>query len=236
MPRVRFVISPQIFELFPRLRVVVVAGRGLDATAANPGVDALLDEAWRAAGELGLPNPQSHPRVGAWREAFRSVGVSPREFPSSIEALLRRAMKGGEPVRINPPVDLYNAVSLRHVVPAGGFDLAAVDGDLELRLSRERDRFDPLGGGEAEEVAPGEVSYAVEREILTRHFVWRQSRLAALHSTTTEAVLLSEILGGIEDEVAAAALHDLSLGLEQLLGAEEIHGAVLRAEQPEFAA
>jgi DNA/RNA-binding domain of Phe-tRNA-synthetase-like protein len=40
------------------------------------------------------------------------MGVSGRKFPSSIEALLRRAFKGGEPLRINPLVDFYNAVSL----------------------------------------------------------------------------------------------------------------------------
>ncbi|MDP8946327.1 MAG: hypothetical protein M3N03_10425 [Actinomycetota bacterium] len=41
-----------------------------------------------------------------------AMGVSGRKFPSSIEDLLRRAFKGGEPLRINPLVDFYNAVSL----------------------------------------------------------------------------------------------------------------------------
>jgi DNA/RNA-binding domain of Phe-tRNA-synthetase-like protein len=139
MPGVRLAISPDVFALFRGLRVAVVVATGVDNRSVNHGVESLLHDAWRDAARLELPNPQSHPRVAAWREAFRSIGVSPRDFPSSIEALLRRAMKGGEPLRIGPLVDLYNAVSLGHLVPAGGFDLAGIDGDrTELeRLAAE---------------------------------------------------------------------------------------------------
>ena len=229
-----FAISPEVFGLFPGLRVAVVVARHVDVPAASPRVDALLDMAWAGAMSLGLPNPQSHPRVAAWREAFRSMGVSPREYQSSIEALLRRALKGGEPLRINLLVDLYNAVSLRHIVPAGGFDLARMEGDLELRLTRQGDRFEPLGGGEEEPVPPGEVAYAVGHDVLTRHFVWRQSRRAALQPTTRDALLMSEVLGGIEDHVAEAVLDDLRAGLSGVLGADRVAGAILQAGAPAF--
>lgn len=235
MPAVGFAIAPEVFGSFPGLRVAVVAARGVKSGAAAPRVDALLDAAWASATSLGLPNPQSHPHVAAWRVAFRAMGVSPREYPSSIEALLRRALKGGEPLRINPLVDLYNAVSLRHIVPVGGFDLGGIGGgDLELRLSREGDRFEPLGGGEEETVAPGEVAYAVDGDVLTRHFVWRQSRQAALHPTTRDALIMSEVLGGIGDEVVAAVLEDLRDGLGQAAHADRVVGAVLEAGAPAF--
>jgi DNA/RNA-binding domain of Phe-tRNA-synthetase-like protein len=227
MPGVRFTISADVFALFRGLRVAVVVASGVDNRSVNHGVESLLHDAWRDAAGLELPNPQSHPRVAAWREAFRSIGISPRDFPSSIEALLRRAMKGGQPPRISPLVDLYNAVSLRHLVPAGGFDLAGIDGDLELRLSREGDHFEPLGGGRAEPVPAGEVSYAVGTEILTRHFVWRQARRAALLPSTTDVLLLSEILGAIEDDVTEAVLDGLRSGVADLLGARAVHGHVL---------
>ncbi len=99
------------------------------------------------------------------------MGVSGRRFPSSIEALLRRAFKGGEPPRINPLVDFHNSVSLRHVVPAGGFDLEDIDGPLELRLTRQKDTFQPLDGSSEVGVEPGEVAYACGNEILTRYFI-----------------------------------------------------------------
>src|SRR5215210_2695837 len=124
-----------------------------------------------------------------------AMGVSGRQFPSSIEALLRRAFKGGEPPRINPLVDFYNAVSLRHVVPAGGFDLEDIDGALELRLTRQKDTFQPLDGSSEVGVEPGEVAYASGNEILTRYFVWKQSRKGLLDESTRLLFLVSEVLG-----------------------------------------
>ena len=89
------------------------------------GRRAMEGQSWEDAARSASDhdNPQSHPRVAAWRTAMSEVGISGRKFPSSIESLLRRAFKGGGPPHINPLVDFYNAVSLRHVVPAGGFDL-----------------------------------------------------------------------------------------------------------------
>lgn len=56
---------------------------------------------------------------------------------------------------IDPLVDLYNAIWLRHVVPASGFDLETVDGLMDLRLSPEGDRFLALDADEPEPVPPG---------------------------------------------------------------------------------
>ena len=150
------------------------------------------------------------------------MGVSGRKFPSSIEALLRRAFKGGEPPRINPLVDFYNAVSLRHVVPAGGFDLEGIDGTLELRLTRQEDTFQPLDGSSEVGVEPGEVAYASGNEILTRYFVWKQSRKGLLNESTRSLFLVSEVLGEVESDsgVADAVLTDFADGLRRYFDSE----------------
>jgi hypothetical protein len=80
-------------------------------------------------------------------------------------------------------------------LPVGGFDAGALAGPFELRLSRLGDRFHALDEDNAVDVPPGEVSYAVGNEVLTRHFVWRQSRRGLIGPGTTDAILVSEILG-----------------------------------------
>jgi DNA/RNA-binding domain of Phe-tRNA-synthetase-like protein len=194
----RFRVEPEIFAAFPGMRIAVAVATDLDNGAARPAVTAWWGEAWRAAGAAGAVygNAQSHPRVQPWRERFRAHGVSPKDFPSSIEAMLRRALRGGEPFAINPLVDFYNAVSLHHVVPVGGFDLAGIVGPLELRRSREGDRFTALDAAEPVAVPPGEVAYADGSTILTRHFVWRQARTALIGAGTRSVVLVSEVLEG----------------------------------------
>lgn len=220
-----FVVHPEIWRLFPGLRIAIVRAAGVDNRAARPGVTAAWHAAWTAAGALAVDNAQSHPRVAPWREALRAAGAPPKKFPSSIEALLRRALKGGAPFAVNPLVDFYNAVSLRHVIPAGGFDLGAVDHGpsgsrtVELRPTRAGDRFRALEGGGDEDVPAGEVAYADGHDVLTRHFVWRQSEKAALRPATTDVLLMSEVLAAIEPGALDAVLADLRRGLAEHFGA-----------------
>jgi DNA/RNA-binding domain of Phe-tRNA-synthetase-like protein len=225
---VRFVVSPKIFELYPGLKLPVVVAQGLEPTANSIRVEKLWREAWEEAGLLAstYANAQSHPRVAAWREAMAATGVSGRKYPSSVESLLRRAFKGGEPPRINPLVDFYNSISLRYVVPAGGFDLALLGDALELRLTREADTFRPLDSASAERVEPKEVAYASGNEILTRHFVWKQSHKGLLSESTRSVFLVSEVLGEVEesaDGLAQAVLEDLCEGLRRHFGAEPVN-------------
>ena len=215
-----FVVAPEIFERFPGMRIAVAVAHGVDNAGDRPVLAEEWRAAWAGAAEAAAHgNAQSHPRVRPWRERFRAMGVSGKEFPSSIEALLRRAMKGGEPFRINPLVDFYNAVSLRHVVPAGGFDLDQLRGPLELRLTRDGDHFTALDADAPLPIPPGEIAYLDGPTVLTRHFVWRQARTGLITPATRSVVLLSEIPGEVGEDVAQQVLADLAAGLRHHFGA-----------------
>lgn len=232
-----FIAEPAIFERFPGLRLAVAVAQGVDNRAARPAVAARWRDAWDTAGREAAPygNAQSHPRVRPWRERFRVQGISGKEFPSSAEALLRRALKGGEPFAINPLVDFYNSVSLRHAVPAGGFDLDHVAGPLELRLTRAGDHFTALDEDAPLPVPPGEVAYADGPTILTRHFVWRQARTALITPATRSVFLVSEILGEVGPDTADAVLADLRDGLATFFGVTPLYAALLDAHHPRAA-
>lgn len=198
-------------ERFPGIRLVVVEVSDLDNTGERPEVAAELERAWTAAGRdaAAWRNAQSHPRVRPWRAALGA------RFPSSIEALLRRAINGGPPPRINPLVDFCTIVSLRNVVPIGAFDLDAVQGEIALRLTGGGEPFHAIGAGQPVAVAPGEIAYTDDRDVLTRHFVWRQSLKGAIRPSTRRAVLLSEILPEIDEPVAKAVRAHLQVGLRR---------------------
>jgi DNA/RNA-binding domain of Phe-tRNA-synthetase-like protein len=215
----QFTIAPEIFERFPGIRIAGAVARGVDNGRANPPVEARWREEWARVVEAATyGNAQSHPRVAPWRGRFAALGISGKQFPSSIEAMLRRALKGGEPFTINPLVDFYNAVSLRHTVPAGGFDLADVHGPLELRLSRAGDEFMALDTDVAILVPPGEISYADGQVILTRHFVWRQARTALITPATRDLILVSEVLAEVGRETAEAVRAEFYDGLCEYFG------------------
>ena len=218
----QFLVEPAIFERFPRLLLPVAVADGIENQVERPAITARWREVWAEAGEAAKPygNAQSHPRIRPWRERFTAMGVSGKEFPCSAEALLRRALKGGEPFSINPLVDWYNTISLRCSVPAGGFDLAQIEGvgALELRLSRPGDHFLALDAAEPLDVPPGEVSYAAGQTILTRHFVWRQARAGLIAPGTRRVFLISEVLGEVGREVAEAVVEAFRAGLQAHFG------------------
>lgn len=234
----QFVIEPEIFRRFPGIHIAVAVAYGLDGTSDEPEIAARWREAWAgAAASAVYGNAQSHPRVKPWRERFQAQGISGKEFPSSIEAMLRRALKGGEPFSINPLVNFYNAISLRHVVPAGGFDLREIEGPLELRLTRPGDTFVALDAEQSLAMPLGEVAYANGQTVLTRHFVWRQARTALISRETRDVFLVSEVLGEVlaqDSAVADAVRADFQQGLRDLFGVES-QGFVLDAEHAAIA-
>ncbi len=147
----QFIIDKSILEHFAGMKIVVATVKGLGTAPKSQAIDEQLNRGWQIAREAATAygNPQSHPFVKAWGEAMREVGVSRKRFPSSIEALVRRAGKSESPFKINSLVDFYNGVSMGNLVPAGGFDLDALNHNLELRFSREEDTFLALDSGEA---------------------------------------------------------------------------------------
>ena len=78
----------------------------LGAVALGSGLGAM------AAAFAGVSIPD-HPRIAPWRTAYRAFGAKPKDHPSSIENLVRRAAKGQRLPHVSKLVDLYNAVSLR---------------------------------------------------------------------------------------------------------------------------
>ncbi len=227
-----FIVHPEIFERFPGIHLPVVIVQGIHNEVERPEVEERWQAAWKeAAKATSYGNAQSHPAVQPWRERFKAMGVSGKQFPSSIESLLRRALKGDDPFFINPLVDFYNTISLQYVVPAGGFDLYELYGPIELRLTRPGDTFMALDEDSAQEVPPGEVAYANGNNILTRHFVWRQAKTGLITASTSSVFLVAEVLGELGRDVAENVLAALQNGLERYFNIKT-HGFLVHAGNP----
>ena len=118
MQKMRFEVSPSVFELLPDACFGVVAVKGADNTRPIPEVSALLHESI-AACERALEGVKvkESPEIVPYREAFRALGINPNKFMCSIEALLTRIAHGKGFPEISPVVDVGNAVSLQSRCP-----------------------------------------------------------------------------------------------------------------------
>jgi len=150
----RFLVEGRLFETFPRLRIGVLVVEVDNRRGFHDRLESTVEEIRE---RFPFERPQDHPHIRAWRDAFSKVGISPSKFYSSTEALLRRALKGGPFPKVNPLVDLYNAISLKYLVPIGGHALEPIEGDIHLCFAKGKETFVPMHGGEREVVEEGEV-------------------------------------------------------------------------------
>jgi DNA/RNA-binding domain of Phe-tRNA-synthetase-like protein len=216
---VKFTIEEPFRGLFPEALIGIVVASGIDNRRAEEEARAELAAAVaQVTPAIDGHELAAHPAVAPWREAYRRFGVKPSRHRSSIEGLLRSVPAGG-PRSINPLVDLYNAVSLRHMLPCGGEDLAAVRGDMRLTLAAGGESFVPLGSAEESPPLPGEVVYADDAGIICRAWNWREAERTKLTSETTRAVLVIEALPPRTAGDLLAACGDLAESVSNHLGA-----------------
>lgn len=200
-------IAGDVFARFPDYRRGVVIAQEI-RNAASPAelVGMLRAEEAAARQRLSLETLTAEPRLASWREAFRLLGYKPGDFRPSIEALLRRVLRGQELPSINALVDIGNIVSLRHRLPVGGHAIDVLTRDIALRPATGAENFVPFGSRETEHPAPGEFIFTEGDQVLTRRWIWRQAdHTLTLPETTAVEINIDGLppVAGAELEAAA---------------------------------
>jgi DNA/RNA-binding domain of Phe-tRNA-synthetase-like protein len=203
-----------ILEAFPAARIAVVVAEDVTiAPERSAELDALVRGREQAARERWSGTElASIPGIAAWRAAYKGFGIKQTRYRSSVERLVKNVLAGRELARVNGFVDLYNAVSLAHVLPLGADDLDRVTAPLAFRFARETDTFVDMAGEDPEGSAPkpGEVVYADEAgKVLCRRWNWRQDARSLITPDTRRAVVTLQSNGWGDVEAAAADLMGL---------------------------
>lgn len=174
------------------------------------------------------------PEIVCWREAYRRFGAKPSDYPSSIENLIRRVVKDNEVHHINNLVDLYNFISLKYLVPAGGEDLNKVEGDIHLTLALENEQLVKMLG-ESEPRAPhkGEVIYKDDKGAICRRWNWKEAERTKLTEETNKAVFVIEGLPPVNKEVISNVAEELALLIRKYCKAI-VEVKILDKNLPEF--
>ncbi|MEU9386731.1 phenylalanine--tRNA ligase beta subunit-related protein, partial [Streptomyces sp. NPDC048279] len=133
---------------------------------------------------------------------------------NSAEALAKRALADGGLPRINLLVDLYNAISVAHLIPVGGEDLDLIQGGMRLVRATGEEDFVTVTGGEESVEHPdaGEVVWCDGGGVTCRRWNWRQGPRTRLTERTTSALFLLESLAPMpvaDVESAGAELAEL---------------------------
>lgn len=210
-------ISADVRERWPAYRVLVIVAEGLDAQ--HFGVSNDPDPLARAEAfvrEQGETDWTAHPHVAEWMAAYAAFGAKPKRTSPSVLALIKRAGSGLP--RIDPVTDLYNAISVSHVLPIGGENLAAYASAPRLEVALGSEPFDTIESGEPamDAALPGEVIWRDDQGVTCRRWNWRQCVRTRIDGETRTALFLLEALGAMPDDELLAAGAELSAGLRRL--------------------
>ena len=222
-----FWIHGDILSRFPKVKIGVLVCRDVTVKGCDAGLEELKRKVIQEVAAKFSSEPMTqHPYIRSWRETYRSFGTRPGDYRPSAEALLRRVLKRRGLPTINTAVDAYNAVSVKYLIPMGGFDLDRVVGDIKIRFSAGGERFLVIGASEAEETYEGEVVYADDVRILTRRWNHRDCDETKIMEETRNIIMFADGSEEIPEEAVRMAVEELASVLNRVCGGEIITNIV----------
>ncbi|MBA7693223.1 hypothetical protein ES703_101799 [subsurface metagenome] len=217
----KFKIDTRIFEKFPGLKIGVVTARNIDNHGFSDEIMQLIREKEREIRvNYDTETLSQHSKINSWRGAYSSFGAKPKKYKSSVESLYRMILKGLDLRHINKIVDLFNYISIKYMIPAGGDDMAKVDGDITLKFAVGDEPFTALNSKEKETAKEGEVVYTDSKEVLCRRWNWRECDKTKMTEETKDVILVVEALPPVTKEELDEVEEELNLLITKYCGGE----------------
>ncbi|PJA12611.1 hypothetical protein CO112_02510 [Candidatus Dojkabacteria bacterium CG_4_9_14_3_um_filter_150_Dojkabacteria_WS6_41_13] len=227
-----FSVSEELFSKYPEVRIGCMLVSGIDNSqnANETLLKKLAEQTATITKEYSLETITQVPFVARWREIYRSFGAKPSDYRSSIENLIRMALKGRVLEHINTLVDIYNYISLKYKLPVGGEDTDKMIGALQLTIATGNEpEVQLLGDQKAEKPFIGEVLYRDDEGVICRCWNWREGQRTMLTKDTKNAILVIEANCAEEYPVLEEALNGLASMVQHFVGGK-IQRAILTKE------
>lgn len=216
----QFRVDPLVFSLFPDLAIGIIVTLNLDNTGALRTEPLLREAEEQTRRMLDAETFKDHPHLVAMQEVHRSFGNNPNTFPPSMQALLKRVLKGGNLPVINPLVDLYNVISLRNVVCVGAEDIDMCEGDIRLSYADGTEAFVPLGKEGNDPPIKGELVYKDDAGVICRKLNWREGDRSKITDITRNAVIVVEGFPPVSQDALRGVLEELADLVREHCGGE----------------
>ena len=216
----KIIVSQKIFEKYPSFELGIITAEDVNNQDYNQEIQNLLRLAEKELRTNITPEKISEIReVKKWRETYSSFGAKPSDYRSSVESLIRRALKKDLP-KINPLVDIYNYISIKYLFPVGGEDISQVKGNIILDFAEGDEEFIPLGETKKELPWKGEVIYKDNIGAICRCWNWREGDRTKLTEKTKKAVIVIENLIPENKEKLVLALEETKNLIEKYCNAK----------------
>jgi len=196
----RLNLASDVEKRFPRLRVVVGSIRGVRVgTADSDLVELLRRETEDIRRKHSISDLRLIPILTAYRDLLKqTLGKD----GSSVEALVRRVLKGRPFPSINNVVDACNLAVLKTFIAMGVFDADKISGDGIIRFAREGETFAEIGAKAPTTLRGGEMVIS-DREKIFSIPVYRDGEQTKIGEKTQNILLVA--LAAKDEDLAGAA-------------------------------
>lgn len=235
----KFVVDEGFWKIFPDAAIAVLTVKNVQegihlAPEKVEEIKNLLNSANEGAKRFLTSEVISENAVvQAWREAYSKFPTK-KGARCSLEALLKRVLKGTPVGTIAPTVDISNAISLKHAFPIGAENMDAFQGDLHLGVMQGGEEFWPIGSDKMEPPLVGEIAYYDEAGVICRCWNWRDGKRTEVTEETTREFIAMECVEPERRGELQTALDELATLLSQYVGAKIITKTIVDKEHPEI--
>ena len=234
----KFIADDEFWEIFPEAAIAVLTVKNVQEAAVldeakTQEIKTLLEDANEGA-KLFLTSEtiSENEVVKAWREAYSQFPTK-KGARCSLEALLKRVLKGSPVGSIAPTVDITNAISLKHAFPIGAENMDAFQGNLHLGIMQGGEDFWPIGSDKSEPPLPGEIAYYDDEGVICRCWNWRDGKRTEVNDDTTKEFIAMECVEPERVGELQIALDELAALLSKYVGAEVINKQIVNSEKRE---
>lgn len=234
----KFIVEDEFWKIFPEASIAVLTVKNVQEAAVldeakTQEIKTLLEDANEDARRfLTSETISENEVVKAWREAYSKFPTK-KGARCSLEALLKRVLKGNPVGSIAPTVDITNSISLKHAFPIGAENMDAFCGDLRLGLMQGGEDFWPIGSDKSEPPLPGEIAYYDDEGVICRCWNWRDGKRTEVNDDTTKEFIAMECVEPGRVGELKEALEELAELLSKYVGAEVINKQIVNRDNRE---
>ena len=168
-------------------------------------------------GRYTLDTLRKDPKIEAFRRLYWRFGMDPTKTRPSSEALARRVLSGGKLPSINNIVDSNNVMSLRHLLPIGIYDASKLEGDLTVRIAKERESISKIGG-KIEVLKGNELVVSDKKKIIGLGYASSDSDMTKVSPATRTLSILVYGAPDISTQAGQACLEELLTHIKKSSG------------------
>jgi arginyl-tRNA synthetase len=214
-------VDSKIFQNYPELLLGVIVIKDMDNAKKQTAITQLMSGACaQQKNKFAKDDLEINPTIKVWRETYQNFGADPSKSPCSVEALLKRVIKGDQIPKINTLVDLYNYFSIKNIMPIGGEDLDQLCGDVKLTFSNGETPFRAIGSEKIEYPDEGEVVYRDSGGVTCRRWNYRECDRTKFMPQTKNAIIILEDMGMLGEEKLQEKVHELAQLIQKYCGGE----------------